>query len=453
MIVSHTMAGGIGYGGRIPWDIKEINDRLDNLTLYAPEGMVNLVVVGAPSRAVPGCTQEGAREVMVVDRYTSVNQVIEHVNNRSDIYSVNIIGGETIYKMFADYVHRIYSAIVWSAVHTDKVFPMELYSGFEIVYCSELCRDEANKYQFYEFKRARLPEWRIIEPAIHNEEELQYLKLVHEVIKYGKDRIDRTGVGTRSVFGRQMHFDLRTHIPVLTTKRVFWRGVVEELLWFIRGGTHSADLSSRGVKIWDKNGSREYLDKIGLRDRVDGDLGPIYGFQWRHFGAAYTSHAESYEGAGVDQLNQVIEMIKTDPFSRRIIMSAWNPADLSKMALPPCHVMCQFYVHDGRLSCQMYQRSCDLGLGVPFNIASYSLLTLLVADVCGLMPGDFIHVMGDVHVYNNHIDALEVQLSRAPRAFPRVKITHRESIDEFTVDDIELVDYNPHKSIPMSMAV
>jgi len=206
-----------------------------------------------------------------------------------------------------------------------------------------------------------------------------------------------------------MRYDLAQSFPVLTTKDVFWRGVAEELKWFVKGDTNAKHLSDKKIRIWDGNASRQYLDSIGLTDRAEWDLGPVYGFQWRHFGAEYETMDSNYEGKGVDQLANLINTIKTNPDSRRIIMSAWNPTAIPEMALPPCHIMAQFYVTGDaspKLSCQMYQRSCDLGLGVPFNIASYALLTCMLAQVCGLERGEFIHSMGDSHVYQNHIEPL-----------------------------------------------
>merc|ERR1711874_459623 len=233
-----------------------------------------------------------------------------------------------------------------------------------------------------------------------------------------------------------MRFDLRKSFPVLTTKRVFWRGVFEELLWFVRGDTNAKHLSEKGVKIWDGNGSKEFLDKRGLGHREEGDLGPVYGFQWRHFGAKYVDMHTDYTGQGVDQLAECIRKIKEDPTDRRILLTAWNPADLSEMALPPCHMFCQFYVANGELSCQMYQRSCDMGLGVPFNVASYSLLTCMIAHVTNLKPGDFIHTLGDAHVYNNHITALEKQLKRSPRPFPTLEIRRQVTdMEDFITSD------------------
>lgn len=232
------------------------------------------------------------------------------------------------------------------------------------------------------------------------------------------------------------------------------------------GSTSSLALSAAGVNIWDGNGSREFLDSVGLAHHDVGDLGPVYGFQWRHFGAEYRGAGADYTGQGVDQLADVVHKLRTTPYDRRIILSAWNPRDLTRMALPPCHMFAQFYVsypraadgHDkprGRLHCQLYQRSCDMGLGVPFNIASYALLTHMLAHVCELVPGSLTHVMGDAHVYLDHVDALEEQLGREPRAFPELEMTRAAggSIDGWTANDFVVKGYNPHKSIAMKMSV
>lgn len=291
-------------------------------------------------------------------------------------------------------------------------------------------------------------------------QEYQYLDLVRQIIEKGSTRNDRTGTGTKSIFGAQSRYSLEDDvIPVLTTKRVAWKAVVEELLWFLRGSTDANELSAKGVKIWDANGSRQFLDSLGFTDRAKGDLGPVYGFQWRHFGAKYKDKDGNYEGQGVDQLQQVISKLRENPFDRRIIMCAWNPRDLPLMALPPCHCLVQFYVSgDRKLSCQLYQRSADMGLGVPFNIASYSLLTHLLARITDLKAGEFVHTLGDAHVYLNHLEPLEKQLVREPRPFPKLKINkeHLNSLEDLISlesKDLELVDYKPHDKIEMKMAV
>uniref|UniRef100_A0A0G4HTD0 Bifunctional dihydrofolate reductase-thymidylate synthase n=1 Tax=Chromera velia CCMP2878 TaxID=1169474 RepID=A0A0G4HTD0_9ALVE len=285
-------------------------------------------------------------------------------------------------------------------------------------------------------------------------EELQYLDLIAELINFGVVQDDRTGVGVRSKFGRMMRFDLRETFPLLTTKRVFWRGVVEELLWFVRGDTNAKNLSDKKVRIWDANGSREFLDGRGLQHREEGDLGPVYGFQWRHFGAAYKDMHADYSGEGVDQLSSVVETLKKNPNDRRLIVSAWNPSDLPKMALPPCHLLFQFYAANGELSCSLYQRSCDVGLGVPFNIASYSLLTMMVAQATGLKAREFVHFLGHTHVYKNHVEPLKTQLKRTPRPFPVLKINpEKKDLDSFDASDFELDGYRPWGKIEMEMAV
>jgi thymidylate synthase len=251
-----------------------------------------------------------------------------------------------------------------------------------------------------------------------------------------------------------MRFNLADGFPLLTTKKTFLRGITEELLWFIRGSTNAKELNEKNVRIWDANASRAFLDSRGLHNREEWDLGPVYGFQWRHFGAKYNTMHDNYAGQGVDQLKKLIETIKTNPNDRRMLMVAWNPVDLDEMALPPCHCLCQFYVANGRLSCQLYQRSADMGLGVPFNIASYALLTMMIANVTDLELGDFVHTLGDAHIYANHVDQIREQIDRVPRQFPKMKIKRKvESIDDFKMEDFELCNYNPHPTIKMPMAV
>ena len=262
----------------------------------------------------------------------------------------------------------------------------------------------------------------------------QYLDLLSHILENGDVKSDRTGTGTQSVFGYQMRYDLAAGFPVPTTKKLHMKSVVGELIWFLRGDTNVAWLQEHGVTIWD-----EWADE-------NGELGPVYGHQWRSWPAR--------DGRTIDQIAEVIHSIRTNPDSRRHIVTAWNPADVDGMALPPCHMMFQFYVVNGRLSCQMYQRSADSFLGVPFNIASYALLTMMIAQVCDLEPGEFVHTLGDAHLYLNHLDQARLQLGRTPRDLPTLRINpDRKHIDDFTVDDFELIGYAPDPGIKAAISV
>jgi thymidylate synthase len=261
-----------------------------------------------------------------------------------------------------------------------------------------------------------------------------YLDLLHDVLEHGARKGDRTGTGTLSVFGRQIRMDLAQGFPLLTTKKLHVKSIVHELLWFLRGDTNTAYLKQHGVSIWD-----EWADEKG-------DLGPVYGKQWRAW--------PTPDGRSIDQVAQVIEQIRRNPDSRRMIVSAWNVGELDRMALMPCHALFQFYVANGKLSCQLYQRSADIFLGVPFNIASYALLTCMIAQVCGLAPGDFVHTFGDLHLYSNHLEQAREQLTRTPRALPRLVLNPDvRSLFDFRFEDIRIVDYDPHPAIRAPVAV
>ena len=272
----------------------------------------------------------------------------------------------------------------------------------------------------------------------------QYLDLVKEVLENGNQKGDRTGTGTKSIFGHQLRFDLSKGFPMITTKKLHLKSIIHELLWFINGDTNISYLNENGVKIWN-----EWANK-------DGDLGPVYGYQWRN-----------WNGDEIDQIKELISTLKSNPSSRRMLVSAWNPSVLpdtsktfeqnvanGKAALPPCHAFFQFYVNNGKLSCQLYQRSADVFLGVPFNIASYALFTMMIAQVCGYMPGDFVHTFGDAHIYNNHIDQVKLQLSRDTRPLPKMEINPEiKSIFDFKFEDFTLVDYDPHPHIKGAVAI
>jgi thymidylate synthase len=262
----------------------------------------------------------------------------------------------------------------------------------------------------------------------------QYQDLMRHVLETGNQKHDRTGTGTISVFGYQMRFNLKEGFPVVTTKKLHLKSIIHELLWFLSGDTNIKYLKENGVKIWD-----EWAD-------AEGNLGPVYGYQWRSW--------PTPDGSHIDQISQIVQQIKNNPDSRRIIVSAWNVADVNKMALPPCHCLFQFYVADGKLSCQLYQRSADIFLGVPFNIASYALLTLMLAQVCDLEPGDFIHTLGDAHIYNNHLEQANLQLSREPRTLPTMRINPEvKDIFSFTFEDFTLENYDPMPHIKAQVAV
>ncbi len=262
----------------------------------------------------------------------------------------------------------------------------------------------------------------------------QYHDLLRHVLEHGVKKEDRTGTGTISIFGYQMRFDLQQGFPALTTKKLHLRSIIHELLWFLKGETNIEYLTNNKVSIWN-----EWADK-------DGNLGPVYGHQWRNW--------DTIDGRAIDQITEAVETIKKNPDSRRIIVNAWNVGDLNRMALPPCHLLFQFYVANGKLSCQLYQRSADIFLGVPFNIASYALLTMMMAQVCDLQPGEFVHTFGDAHIYLNHLDQVNLQLSRDLRPLPLMKINpDKKDIFSFAIEDFELINYNPHPHIKGEVAI
>jgi thymidylate synthase len=271
------------------------------------------------------------------------------------------------------------------------------------------------------------------DPAAADHPERQYLNLLADILENGVERGDRTGTGTKGVFGRQIRFDLSQGFPVLTTKKLHLRSIIVELLWFLRGDTNVKYLQDNGCKIWD-----EWADE-------NGDLGPVYGKQWRSWATP--------NGQSIDQIQNLVEGLKTNPNSRRHIVSAWNPADVEDMALPPCHCLFQFFVADGKLSCQLYQRSADVFLGVPFNIASYALLTIMVAQVVGLKPGEFVHTFGDAHLYLNHLDQAREQIQREPKPFPTLKMADKRDLFAFEYEDFQLEGYEAHPHIKAAVAV
>ena len=499
LVVASTQRGGIGIANDLPWGRQLKGDlrRFRQLTTTLQPSLVeeksaaspstnavlmgrrtwesipvhlrplkarlNVIITAAQAERVQEDTA-GYDNVLIASSLPHALSLLSSPPHSSAVESIFLIGGASLIReaLGSSQLRVVHLTQVLKDLDCDTFIPpIAAFPSFTLTHVDEVMFEEGIPYQFLTYERSAAPAGAVpvsspqpAVPASSNAEEQQYLDLVRRVLDSGARKGDRTGTGTLSVFGAQLRFDLSSSFPLLTTKRVYWKAVVEELLWLVRGCTDSKALAARKVHIWDDNGSRAFLDRLGFHQREEGDLGPVYGHQWRHFGAPYVDCHTDYTGQGVDQLAGLIHTIKTNPNDRRLLMSAWNPLDLPLMALPPCHVLVQFYVHDGRLSCQMYQRSCDLGLGVPFNIASYSLLTLMMAHVCGLQPGTFVHTLGDAHVYLNHVEALEEQLRRTPKPFPQVRLRRRvEDIDGFTLNDFELDDYSPHDNIKMKMAV
>ena len=285
-------------------------------------------------------------------------------------------------------------------------------------------------------------------------EENQYINLIDDILNENTEFVGRNG-NTKAIFGSAMHFSLQENsVPFLTSKKLAWKTCLKELLWFISGNTSNKTLKEQNVHIWDANGSREFLDSRNLINREVDDLGPIYGFQWRHFNAEYDNANTNYDKKGIDQLQEIIDNLKNENtrYSRRLILTAWNPCQLNEMALPPCHILCQFNVINNKLSCALYQRSGDVGLGVPFNIASYSLLTYLMAHHCNLEVGEFIYYLGNSHIYEGHVESLKEQLNNSLYKFPKLNIKNKyENINDYKFEDFEIIDYKCNESIKMIM--
>lgn len=445
IIMAVDSENGIGKNGDLPW--KNTPESKKDLEFFKTQTMHSILILGRktwesigskplPHRICIIVSSNKKIHTYVAPSFTDALKLAYNIDKDKKIW---VIGGSKIYN--EAFQHSLLLDVYithFPKKYNCDVFVDKYYSKLTLVDKISLINDVI-VYKYYK----------------HNLYELQYNALVKTILQLGNDRIDRTNVGTLSTFGSKLTFDLSNQIiPLLTTKRVFWRGVVEELLWFISGSTNANVLKDKGVHIWDKNSSKSFLESRGFKDREEGDLGPVYGFQWRHFGAKYKNHKTDYKNQGIDQLQHCIHLIRNDPNSRRILFNAWNVNDLDQMALPPCHIMCQFYVNNGTLSCQMYQRSADIGLGVPFNIASYSLLTHMIAHICGLQAKEFIYIMGDTHIYKNHVEPLKKQLERTPKGFPLIFFNKDvKEIDDFKIDDIKLLGYHPYPNIKMDMAV
>lgn len=439
---------GIGKDNQLCWNDKEDLSYFKNLTMngIVVMGRNTYESIGKPlpnrTNVVISKTINAKEGTLIFD---SISKAIDHFSSEEKIF---MIGGHDIYKECLDknIVDEIHLTLMNNNGSFDTYFPRFDYSKFSV-----------KDYKTIDENKSRL----ILEKNNQENEENQYLSLIFKIILENEKKVirsDRTGTGTLSIFApNQMRFNLRNdNFPLLTTKKTFFRGIAEELLWFLSGSTNVNLLSEKGVKIWDFNSSREFLDSLGLNSRQVGDAGPIYGHSWRHYGAEYIDCLTDYTAKGFDQIKFLIEELKKNPFSRRLILNSWNPGVLKEVVLPPCHCMAQFYVKEENgkkfLSLQFYQRSADLGLGVPFNIASYALLLKMFAHCVDMEPDELIYVIGDAHVYSNHIKPLKEQLTRKPFPFPKLLITGEKDIFSLKYSDFKLIDYQSHGTVKMEMS-
>lgn len=445
IIVSVCKNNGIGISNKLPWELSQDMEFFKSQTKNSVVIMGRNTFFSIPEKFRPLKDRTNVVISLTLDTIHGVT-VMKSLKEAFDYFcneEMYIIGGQRIYREALDFADKLLITKIYRDYECDTFFPE--ICNFQLETFSELKEEKSIKFRFLKYSK------------IEKHQEYQYLDLLKKVLETGNERQDRTGVGTKSIFGVQMRFDISKEFPLLTTKRVSWNIILKELLWFLKGSTNSKLLEEQNVNIWKGNTSREFLDSRGLNNYPEGDIGANYGFQWRHWGAEYIDMNTNYSGSGIDQLAKVINEIKTNPESRRLIVSAWNVNDLDKMSLNPCHALFQFYVdkEKGSLSCQLYQRSGDLFLGIPFNITSYSALTYIVADLCGLKPGEFIHTIGDAHIYKTHFDQVETQLSRHPKPFCKLLLKSNEysCIEEYSLKDFEIIEYNSYQSIKAPMAI
>ena len=472
VIAACEKGGGIGKQGTIPWRCSIDMNYFRNVT-QGTNAVKNVLVMGRCTfESIGSKNLKGDRLTVVLthnkEQVYMDKDVVSYGGSLNPVVlkdfliasfpgmsigTVFYCGGQTIYEQALVYAPLFDSFLITqlelSYSDCDRYFDLEtLKNKCSLVKSSFFEGTEEPSGTFMHY----VPSFMVC----RNTDEMQYLKLCKKILLEGEKRDDRTGVGTYSLFGQCLEFSLSNGIlPCLTSKKLALKAVMKELLWFISGSTNSKELENEGVKIWTGNTSREFLDSRGLTFLQEGDIGAGYGFQWRYFGADYRGMEECYQGKGIDQLSEIVNLIKNDPFSRRIILTAWNPAALSKMALPPCHMMAQFYVSSGgELSCQMYQRSCDVFLGIPFNIMSYSLLTHMIAHVCGLRASKLTMCLGDTHIYQNHVDQVLTQMKNIPYSFPTVSLSENvKNIFDFSLEDIVVENYESHSYIRAPMAV
>jgi thymidylate synthase len=445
----------IGFENKIPWYVPEDLQYFNKITTRDP---LSICIMGRKTYESLGKPSLNNRIIYVVSQqwkvpeslkpdvqsFSSPHEALENAMF-SDSKNIFVCGGQRIYENLMDACQEVLVTEIYQGYGKgDSFFPDSLLNEFDLLDKTviDYSKKDGTPYQMFTYGRKH--------------PEHQYLNITRDILRKGFLKEDRTGVGTRSIFGPQLEFNLQTQgFPLLTTKKVFWKGVLEELFWFVGGETDAKLLSQRGVKIWDGNSSRDFLDKRGLTEYREGDVGPVYGFQWRHWGAEYQGCDARYEGRGIDQLTRVVQQIRETPESRRLIVSAWNVAELDRVALPSCHILFQYNVEGDYLDLKMYQRSADWFLGVPFNIASYALLLSMTAHLTGKKPRRLILTFGDAHLYNNHEQQAWEQLSRSPLDLPSLEIVDRKqrSWEDFSLEDIVLKGYRSHDAIKAHMAV
>ena len=445
IIVAIDKKRGIGLNGQIPWHFKK------DFKYFKEKTMENTIIMGRKTWeslpfkplkhryniVISSTKKEKNGEDFLARSFEEALNIAKNINQK-----IFIIGGSRLFKDALKHPEckKVFVTCINGTYNCDVKFP-NLPSYFRLGKHEKI--DDKLTFTVYE----RTSE-------IHPEK--KYLDSLSKIMEIGNSRDDRTNIGTKSLFGMQFRYSLEDSFPLLTTKKMYWRGILEELLWFLKGSTNIQELRDKNVHIWDGNSTREYLDSIGLTDREEWDGGPIYGFNFRYYGAKYIDCHTDYSGKGYDQVKECLRLIKEEPHSRRILINLWNPSELKNMALPPCHLLYQFYVNGDKLSCSMYQRSGDMGLGVPFNIASASLMTYIFAKLTGLKPFELIHTIGDAHIYNNHVQGLKKQLEREPMPFPKLLINNKKmfkKIEDFNTSDFKIDCYSCHPSIKMKMAV
>lgn len=459
-IVAFCRNQGLSHRNKIPWRIPEDMRHFKRMTSgcvvvmgrktyesigHALPNRVNVVLTRTPH------IRESNENVYFVTFEQALRLLDRFAFSHPNIF---VIGGREIYTLFYDRMHTMYVTFVDKSFDTDTTFP-QITHAFRLSAHSENMYSETEQcyFRFLKYERSY---------ATQSTCDDAYLALSKKIIESSSEarslRTNRTEVPTISLFGEHLDFDMSESIPLLTTKRVAWKSCIEELLWFLRGDTNASKLQEKNVRIWDGNSSREFLDKVGLHNLEEGDCGANYSFQWRYYGQEYVDSKTEYAKHTVgDQITNIINLLKTNPTSRRIFMSAWNPCQLNKTVLPPCHVSCQFYVEDNnKLSCHMYQRSCDVFLGLPFNIFSYAVLTHILAKKCGMTPYKLHISFGDIHIYLNHVTQMKEQMTRQALTAPKLTLSEAvatKSIDELDISDFTLVGYFPHPVIKGEMAI